>query len=271
MKAESASRPLLRAVGLRRHYTRARRSQSRIRALDGVDLTIVAGSTLALVGESGCGKSTLARCLALLERPDSGSVRLRETDLLALDRRGRIAVRRQIQLIFQHPASALNPRWTAAEIVLEPLRIQKLGTAEEQRVRALAAIEQVGLLARWAQRRPSELSGGQRQRLAIARALVLQPELLILDEALSALDLSIQAQIVNLLLELQSCHGLTYLYISHDLSMVSYLADEVAVMQRGKIVERAPTGELFRRPRHPHTRALLAATPILDRSAAVAS
>ncbi len=235
---------LLRVVGLTRVYP-GRRGRRPVVVLDGVDLTVERGSTLAVVGETGSGKSTLARCLALLERPDSGSLRYRGQDLLAMDRRrtmfrsppcGGTGVRRQIQLIFQDPASALNPRFTAAEVVAEPLRIQGVATLERRR-RALEAMEQVGLLARWADRRPGQLSGGQRQRLAIARALVLEPRLLILDEALSALDLSVQARIVNLLLELQGERGLTYVLISHDLQVVGHLADQVIVLQHGKVVD----------------------------------
>ena len=231
-------------------------------ALDGVDLTLERGSTLALVGETGSGKSTLARCLALLERPDAGSIRYLGQDLLAIDRRRLPALRRQIQLIFQDPASALNPRFSAAEVVAEPLRIQKINPRARRR-RALEAMEQMGLLARWADRRPGQLSGGQRQRLAIARALVSEPRLLILDEALSALDLSVQARIINLLLELQTAHDLTYLLISHDLRVVGHLADELAVLFQGIIVDQGPVAKILRRPGHQHTRRLLEATPAL--------
>lgn len=256
--------PLLSVRGLSKRYVRGRwtsRGQPPIRALEGVDLEILPGVAVALVGESGSGKTTLARCLSLLERPDEGSIRYRRRDLLALSRRGLLPFRRKIQLIFQDPATALNPRFSAAEIVGEPLRIQERLKARERRSRALEAMGQVGLLARWADRRPPELSGGQRQRLAIARALVQKPRLLILDEALSALDLSVQAQIGNLLLDLQDRLSLTYLYISHDLAVVKHLADEVVVLRRGRIVENGPTAEVFRRPRHAHTRELLAATP----------
>jgi ABC-type oligopeptide transport system ATPase subunit len=232
-----------------------------------VDLTIYPGATYALVGESGSGKSTLGRCLALLEEPSSGEIWFEGKSLLALSGREMTSVRTQIQLIFQDPATALNPRLCAAEIVEEPLRIQRRGTRDEQRERALTLMEQVGLSRRSATRSPLEFSGGQRQRLAIARALTLEPKLLILDEALSGLDLSIQAQIVNLLLELQDSRWLAYLYISHDLSLVAHLADEVAVMHQGKIVERGKPAELFGRPKHPHTCALLAAMPVAAPSA----
>ncbi|MCP3956593.1 MAG: ATP-binding cassette domain-containing protein [bacterium] len=267
---DDVSESLLSARGLRKRYTR-RGGWSKplaVQALDGVAVEVVSGSTVAVVGESGSGKSTLARCLALLERPDSGSIRFRGDDLLAANRRSVTAARRRIQMIFQDPASALDPRWTAAEIVGEPLRIRGRERARERRRQALGAMEQVGLLARWADRRPRELSGGQRQRLAIARALILEPEILILDEALSALDLSVQARIVNLLLDLQASRDLAYVFISHELSMVRYLADEVVVLQTGKVVERDTVAGVFNEPRHPHTRELLAATPVLERAAA---
>ncbi len=253
--------------GLSKHYVQRRwfsRDKFLVQAIDNVELTIPSGSTLALVGESGSGKSTLARCLARLEEPSSGEIWFDGRNLLALSAGELLPVRQQIQLIFQDPTAALNPRLSAAEVIAEPLVILGRGTKKERRQGALELMEQVGLAPQWADRLPLELSGGQRQRLAIARALVLQPKFLILDEALSGLDLSIQAQIVNLLLELQASHSLTYLYISHDLSLIGHLANEVVVMHQGKIVERARTSELFGNPQHPHTRALLAASPTLQ-------
>jgi ABC-type glutathione transport system ATPase component len=242
-----------------------------IQALDSVDLEIAAGSTVALMGESGAGKSTLAWCLARMERPDAGEILFRGRDLLKMPRRDLAAVRQKIQLIFQDSAQALNPRFSAAEVVSEPLDVHSLGTKVERRRRALELMEQVGLSAAWAGRSPFEFSGGQRQRLTIARALTLQPCLLILDEALTGLDLPIQAEIVELLVELQTAHGLTYLYISHDFNLVERLADEVVVMREGRVVERAGTAELFRCPHHPHTQALLSARlgmePALPRGA----
>ncbi len=264
--AEAAA-AMVRVEGLRKSYVQRRwlsRKKFLVTALDGVDLEVRRGTTLALVGESGSGKSTLARCLVRLEQPTSGRIWYDGRDLLALGRSELRAARRQIQLIFQDPAAALNPRLTAAEIVAEPLVVQRLGSRRERRERALAVMEQVGLSRQWAGRSPSEFSGGQRQRLAIARALALEPALLVLDEALSALDLSIQAQIVNLLLDLQASRGLTYIYITHDLSLIGRLADEVAVMQRGKIVERTAPRELLRHPQHLHSRALVAAMPVLE-------
>ena len=259
--------PLVRVQGLSKRYLQRRwfsREKFLVQALDNVELTIARGCTLALVGESGSGKSTLARCLARLEEPSSGEIWYEGRNLLDLSPQQLLPFRRQIQLIFQDPASALNPRLSAVEIVAEPLAIQQCGTKKERHQRALELMEQVGLPPQWGDRLPLEFSGGQRQRLAIARALALEPKFLVLDEALSGLDLSLQAQIVNLLLELQALHSLTYLYISHDLSLVGHIADEVAVMHQGKIVERARTSELFSHPQHPQTRALLAAIPMLE-------
>ena len=256
--------PLLRVRGLSKEFRQRRRiagGEYVVRALDAVDLELASGSTLALVGESGSGKSTLARCLVRLEEPTTGEMWFAGRNLLELKASELARVRRKMQLIFQDPAAALNPRLSAAEIVAEPLLIQRLGTKREQRAQALVWMEKVGLRREWAVRSPLEFSGGQRQRLAIARALILQPRLLILDEALSALDLSVQAQIVNLLLEQQAELDLAYLYISHDLSLAGVLADEVAVMHRGRIVERASCAQLFAQPQHAHTRALLAAVP----------
>lgn len=256
---------LLRVRGLRKRYVRRTGvlRGAAIQALEDVDLSVAAGSTMALVGESGSGKSTLARCLARLEEPDSGEISFEGRNLVGLSGQELQAVRRQIQLIFQDPAMALNPGLSAAEIVEEPLLIMRRGGRQERRGRALELMEQVSLPAAWGARRPFELSGGQRQRLAIARALAVEPRLLILDEALSGLDLSIQAQIVNLLLDLQSRHPLTYLYVSHDLGLMGRIADEVAVLYRGRIVERGGIAAVLAAPQHPHTRALVAAIPAL--------
>jgi peptide/nickel transport system ATP-binding protein len=236
-----------------------------IEALNDVNLAITRGATLALIGESGAGKSTLARCLALLERPTAGEIWLEGTDLLKLNRKVLVSVRRQIQVIFQDPASSLNPRMSAAELIAEPLVIQREGTKIEQRRRALALMEQVGLPAASADKLPLEFSGGQRQRLAIARALVLRPKLLILDEALSSLDLITQGAILRLLRELQAMHSLTYLHVSHDLRMVSELSGDAAVLYDGRIVEQKRVSDLFAHPEHPYTQSLLSAIEPLDR------
>jgi ABC-type glutathione transport system ATPase component len=263
------SEPLLCVRGLSKRYVQRRwfsRETFLIQALDNVDLEIGPCSTFALVGESGAGKSTLARCLARLEEPTSGEIWYKGQNLLSLSDREALQIRRQIQLIFQDPTSALNPRLSAMEIVSEPLAILRHGTWEDRQTRALQLFEQVGLSRRWGNRSPLELSGGQRQRLALARALILEPKLLILDEALAGLDLSTQAQIVNLLLDLQASYSLTYLYISHDLSLVGHIADEVAVIHRGRIIEHAGTAELFCNPRHAYTQDLIASIPRLESS-----
>jgi ABC-type glutathione transport system ATPase component len=233
---------LLRAVRLNMRYSRggwlSRRRQ--VDALCGVDLTIKAGSTVALIGVSGSGKSTLARCVACLEVPDSGEIWFAGKKLNGLSQRELVPFRRQIQLIFQEPGASLNPRFTAVEIVTEPLFIMGQGTKRERCERALALMELVGLSPRLGGRLPSELSGGQRRRLAIARALALEPKLLILDETLTGLDLSTRAQISNLLLKLQKAYSLTYLCITHDLSLVTHFADEVVVLDGGRIAEAGP-------------------------------
>jgi ABC-type oligopeptide transport system ATPase subunit len=229
-----------------------------------MDLSIESGKTLALVGESGSGKSTLARCLALAERPNTGELWFDGTNLLTLPTSKIRPYRRRIQMVFQDTAGALNPHLSALQLIEEPLAVQGIGDARSRRERALKALDELGLLAQWAERLPLELSGGQRQRVALARALVLTPEFLILDEALAGLDLSIQAQILDLLIRFQMAHSLTYLFITHDLSLVSRLADEVAVMWRGEIVERSTPLEMFRRPRHPHTRKLVESQVMLD-------
>lgn len=267
--------PLLRVASLSKHYVQQRtfsRTEFTVSAFQDVDLELFRGQTLALVGESGTGKSSLARCIALLERPDSGKIELEGEDLLALDRKARFRICRRIQMIFQEPVSALNPKLTACEIIAEPLAIQREGTQLQRRERALQLMEQVGLDANWERKLPFEFSGGQRQRLAIARALALRPSVLILDEALSNLDASNQALILELLAQLQVSHSLAYLHISHDLRLVSEFADEVAVMYKGRIVERKKTHDLFVSPEHSYTKELLATVHsvesiLLERSA----
>ncbi len=268
---EPMREPLVVVKGLSKTYVRKEgffRAPGCVMALDHVDLAIPSGGTLALAGQSGSGKSTLARCLARLEEPDSGEIWFRGQDILRLDREELRGVRRQMQLIFQDPASALNPRFAAWEIVAEPLEIERRVPRKERRERALEVMEQVELARQAAGRSPAEFSGGQRQRLAIARALVCEPKLLILDEALSALDLLVQRQIVDLLLELQSSRALSYLFITHDLSMAAELADEAAVLFEGRIVERGPARQVFREPRHAHTQQLLAAVLRAENGAA---
>ena len=274
MKAEASAggqnmQPLLKVENLVKRY--AKRSLAGAReeklALDGVSFAIFPGTTLAVVGESGSGKSTLASCLAGLESPTAGKIWFEGKDIVKLRERARRQVRPQIQLIFQDPASSLNPRWGVFEILIEPLVLQGIYTSEEMKQRAGSLLERVGLSPDIVERPPTELSGGQRQRLAIARALALEPKLLILDEALSALDCSVQAQIANLLMELQSSHGMTYLFITHDLAMAAHLADEIAVMNCGRIVEQGPAEKVLQQPQHETTRQLLAAVPRITRAA----
>jgi ABC-type glutathione transport system ATPase component len=258
---------LVRVCGLSKEFVQRRpltRQKFTVHALSGVNLTIRCGSTLAIVGESGAGKSTLVRCVALIEMPTSGEIWWNDVNLLALKRKALFEMRRRIQVIFQDPTSALNPGMTAQEIIEEPLAIQRLGTKVERKQRVLSLMEQVGLPPQSADKLPMEFSGGQRQRLAIARALALEPALLILDEALSNLDLANQEMILRLLCELQAEHGLTYVHVAHDLRMVIDLADEVAVMHEGKIVEQKYAAELFSAAEHPYTQELLAMAPPLE-------
>jgi ABC-type oligopeptide transport system ATPase subunit len=255
--------PLLRVENLVKYFAAGRspRSSSKLAALDGVSLSVPPQTTLALVGQSGSGKSTLALCIACLERPTSGSIFFEGVDVSSLTEKERRRIRPHLQLVFQDPASSLNPRWTALEIVSEPLLLQPRFTKQERVDKVSELFDRVALPRKLSHRRGDELSGGQKQRLAIARALALEPKLIIFDEALSALDCSVQAQISNLLLELQSSLGLTYLFITHDLSMAAHLADQVAVMHVGHIVETGSPEKILRAPIHDVTRSLLAATP----------
>lgn len=258
--------PLVEVENLAKTYSRKKfaGAPEELRALDGVSFSIFRGTTLAIVGESGSGKSTLALCLACLEKLTSGSIRFEERDILEFGEKDLRAIRRKIQLIFQDPANSFNPRWKVVDILTEPLVLQGNLSRDEMRVRARRLLEQVGFSSDMEERRPSELSGGQRQRLAIARALTLEPKLLILDEALSALDCSVQAQIANLLVELQSTRGMTYLFITHDMAMAAHLADEIAVMSQGRIVDRGVPDKILKQPESGVTRELLAAVPRLD-------
>lgn len=239
-------------------------SHAKLPAVDGVSLRLYQGQTLGLVGESGCGKSTISKLIMGLLRPDSGSIRFHDQELSQLSARQWRPLRSQIQMIFQDPYASLNPRMTVSAILNEPFAIHTNLTAQQRQEKVAALLEKVGLEAWHGQRYPHEFSGGQRQRIGIARALALQPQLIIADEPVSALDLSIQAQIINLLDSLQEEFGLTYLFISHDLSVVEHLCDQIAVMYLGQIVEQAPVTQFYQQPAHPYSEALLQALPVAD-------
>ncbi|OGP66395.1 MAG: hypothetical protein A2W27_01320 [Deltaproteobacteria bacterium RBG_16_44_11] len=232
-----------------------------IPAVNNVDLQIYKGETLGLVGESGCGKSTLARLITLLEKPSSGSIYFKGENIFTYNREELKFYRRNVQLIFQDPYSSLNPRKSAAGIIKEPLVIHRIGNKASRQEAVVELMTKVGLSKQQANRYPHEFSGGQRQRIGIARALVLRPQLIIADEPVSALDMSIQAQILNLLKDLKQDFGLTYLFISHDLNVIRHMSDRVAVMYLGRIVELAQNNEIYNRPLHPYTRMLLSAVP----------
>jgi peptide/nickel transport system ATP-binding protein/oligopeptide transport system ATP-binding protein len=261
--------PIARAVGLVKTYASGRGGAGpfgkahEIRAVDGVDLDIPAGATTALVGESGCGKSTTGRLLLALESPTEGRVEYRGVDLAGLDAVELRAFRRKAQVVFQDPFASLNPRQTVGSMLHEILQVHRLAERDGAGARVAALIDRVGLAADAAGRYPHEFSGGQRQRIGIARALSVEPEFIVLDEPVSALDVSVQAQILNLLRELQTDLGLTYLFVSHDLGVVRHIADRVVVMRAGRIVEQGEADEVLDRPREAYTRELLEAVPKL--------
>ncbi len=256
--------PLLKLDNLKLHFPTR---QGPLKAVDGVSLEIQRGETLGLVGESGCGKSTLARAIIRLYRPTSGHVYLDGVDISTLSERALKAHRRKMQMIFQDPVAALNGRMTVGEVIAEPLEIARIGTAAQRRATVDALLDKVGLGAETSERYPHAFSGGQRQRIGIARAIALEPELLICDEPISALDVSIQAQIVNMLSDLKRELGLAYLFITHDLSMLRHIADRIGVMYLGKVVELAPSEALHTSPRHPYTQLLWSAIPVPDPAA----
>ncbi len=262
--------PVLQAVGLKRHYAVEGgffKPAKSVKALDGVSFTLLAGQTLAVVGESGCGKSTLARVLTMIEPPTAGQLLYRGQDVSRADPALAKLRRRKIQIIFQNPYASLNPRKRIGDILEEPLLINTGLDARERRSRGQAMMERVGLRPEHYSRYPHMFSGGQRQRIAIARGLMLEPEILVADEAVSALDVSVRAQVLNLMQDLQRDLGLSYVFISHDLSVIEHLADEVMVMYLGRVVEQGAKDAIFGQPLHPYTQALLSATPRLNDTA----
>jgi len=260
--------PLLKVEGLTKYFPVHSgvfsRVTDQVQAVDGVSFEVYPGETLGLVGESGCGKTTAARCVLRLIEPTSGQVQFDGEDIIGLGRTALRTMRQHMQIIFQDPYSSLNPRMSVGNIIGEPLRVHGLVKGKEYEQRIDELLERVGLAPDTRQRYPHEFSGGQRQRIGIARALALNPKFIVCDEAVSALDVSIQAQIINLLKALQEEFGMAYLFIAHDLNVVHHIADRVAVMYLGKVVEMAPVDELFMSPKHPYTQALIAANPIPD-------
>jgi oligopeptide/dipeptide ABC transporter ATP-binding protein len=255
--------PLLEASSLSKHFP-ARDGKGLVRAVSDVSLSLAEGETLGIVGESGCGKSTLARMLLRLVEPSEGKVLFRGQDLLALDRAEMRRSRRDIQIVFQDPYASLDPRMNIAAIIAEPLEIHAVGTRAERQARVRELLSIVGLDPSAASRFPHEFSGGQRQRIGIARAIALEPKLVVLDEPVSALDVSIQSQILNLLDDLKTRLRLSYIFISHDLSVIRHVSDRVAVMYLGRIVEEGPAETVLDQPSHPYTQALISAVPELD-------
>ena len=273
-ETQSAPSPLLKVKELHKHFPIfsqgiMRRKISEVKAVNGISFTLNKGETLGIVGESGCGKTTAARCLLKAIKPTSGEILFQspsmgEIEIAGLNYKQLKPLRREMQMIFQDPFSSLNPRMTVGDIVGEPLQIHRLGNRSQRRDKTAEILEKVGLQAIHMQRYPHAFSGGQRQRIGIARALILNPSLIVADEAVSALDVSVQAQVINLLQDLQEEFGLTYIFVAHDLSVVRHICNRVAVMYRGKIVELEETETLFTDPQHAYTKVLLSAIPSPD-------
>jgi peptide/nickel transport system ATP-binding protein len=250
---------MIQVSGLKKYFHIA---AGELRAVDGLDFKITRGNTIGIVGESGCGKSTLGRLLAMLLKPDSGSILFDGIELTAINGKKQLKpMRRRVQMIFQDPFSSLNPRMTTFDTIIEPLKIHGVSQGAEREEKVYEIMDTVGLSERFVNSYPHELDGGRRQRIGIARALALNPEFIVCDEPVSALDVSVQAQILNLLKTLQQRFGYTYMFITHDLAVVKHISHEVLVMYLGEMVEKAPTRELFKNPRHPYTKALMSAIP----------
>ncbi|MEQ1802410.1 MAG: oligopeptide/dipeptide ABC transporter ATP-binding protein [Gammaproteobacteria bacterium] len=260
--------PLVEVTDLRKHFPVRggvfRRVVGQIKAVDGVTLSVAPGETLGLVGESGCGKSTLGRTILRLQEPTGGTIRFAGEDITRLTRRQLMPWRRRMQAVFQDPYGSLSPRRTVAQTVREPLDVHRVGTPAERNTRVAELMDVVGLSPQSADRYPHEFSGGQRQRVGIARALALNPRFIVADEPVSALDVSVQSQVLNLIARLQRERGIAFLFISHDLAVIQHVSDRIGVMYLGKLVELAPAADLFRTPLHPYTEALLSAVPQVD-------
>jgi oligopeptide/dipeptide ABC transporter ATP-binding protein len=263
MNSPSTESKLLEVRGLLKHFP-VEGSDDVVQAVDGVSFDLIRGETLGLVGESGCGKSTVGRCILRLYEPTRGEIQFEGRDIVGLPQRELQSLRREMQIIFQDPYASLNPRLKIRSIIAEPLKIHGIGDKAAQNARVEDLLSRVGLDPKYADRYPHEFSGGQRQRIGIARALALNPKLIVCDEPVSALDVSVQAQVVNLLQELQEEFGLTYLFISHGLAVVEHISDRVAVMYLGRIVEICDARSLYENPLHPYTQALLSAIPVPD-------
>jgi oligopeptide/dipeptide ABC transporter ATP-binding protein len=260
--------PLVEVTDLRKHFPVRgglfRRVIGQIKAVDGVSLTVGTGQTLGLVGESGCGKSTLGRAILRLQEPTSGSIRFAGEDITHLTRQQLLPWRQRMQAVFQDPYGSLSPRRTVAQTVREPLDVHRVGTSAERNARVAELLDEVGLSPQAAERYPHEFSGGQRQRVGIARALALNPRFIVADEPVSALDVSVQSQVLNLIARLQRERGIAFLFISHDLAVIQHVSDRIGVMYLGRLVELAPAAALFRQPLHPYTEALFSAVPQVD-------
>jgi oligopeptide/dipeptide ABC transporter ATP-binding protein len=263
--------PIVSVQDLRKHFPvktglldRVRGEVPAVRSVDGISFEVAAGKTLGLVGESGCGKTTAAKTTIRLYEPTSGRIQFAGQDITHLDRKALMPIRRRMQMVFQDPSSSLNRRKTVGQILATPLEVHKLASGREKEAQVDQVLDAVGLSPRFKNRYPHEFSGGQQQRIGIARALILNPVFIVADEPVSALDVSIQSQILNLLMDLQEARGLAFLFISHDLSVVKHISDRVAVMYLGEIVEQGGVGDIYARPAHPYTRALLSAVPSPD-------